>query len=226
MINEPVKHDHPHLPAASAGPDNAYYLKGCPVVERPAAYAACLFRISEIEAGRESELNRECGPAVRNGSCIAAGLREQEKLHGEAMFYFPRKPPAALTLPYKVAGDFGVRITNLTDPALIPKPKQPVKPLPGTKKAKTGDYADAINAALAEAADEAAETPTATAAQPAPAVTLPHIGEAAKTVTLPHAGPPATTAPLSARPALEPGETPMQYARRLAALRNPPKENP
>lgn len=199
MHNEPVKHDKPHPVAASAGADNAYYLRGCPVVERSPAYAACLYRLHEADAGRETELNRQCAGAIRQGRCIAHGMREAEQLAGVALYYFPRL--AKPFLPVKTAGDFGVLVTNHTDPALIPKAPAP-KPKPAPK-VDAGSYADAINAALAT--------------KP---VTMEEIKQAVATIPPEQLPPllPKMLAP-SDDHTIQPGETPLQYARRMAALR-------
>jgi hypothetical protein len=160
-MNEIVKHDT-HFPAsASAGGDNAYYLKTCATLERPAAYAACLSRLSEIDAGSSNERTAECAKSLREGRCVAAGMREQEQLAGAALFYFPRNPSKPF-LPAKIAGDFGIEITNLTDPALIPashRPARPARPAPAAPapaepksildSIDSGGYADALNAPAA-----------------------------------------------------------------------------
>lgn len=215
-INEPIKHDTAFPPTASAGPDNAYYLRHCAEIERGPAYTACLARLNDIDAGRSNERTAQCEKAVRENRCVAKGMREQEQLAGAALFYFPRlnKP----FLPAAVAGDFGVLITNLTDPALIPKNHQP-KPTGAhftpTAPAKTLDdrltdattngFAEAISAAVAEAAD----TSPAPAPKPVPAPT-----PAPKPTP---AAPAPVQAAKPARPPMLPGETPLQYARRLAA---------
>jgi hypothetical protein len=202
MNNEPIKHDQNYPPSASGGGDNAYYLKGCEAVERVPAYASCLYKLVEYEAGRSHQLHSDCHNAMRQHRCRAVGMREEEKLKGAALYYFPRKPPQALLLPFATAGDFGVRITNLTDPALIPKdpksmnarstPVQKAKPVDALDQeldAVQDGYAAAITAAVAKT----------TAAAPAPK--------------------PEPKAEPAARPTMLPGETPLQYARRIAATR-------
>lgn len=150
-MNEIITHDTKYPPSASAGGDNAYYLKTCKTLERPASYAACLSRLSDIDAGQTNERTMECAKSLREGRCVAAGMREQEHLAGAALYFFPRNSSKPY-LPVKVAGDFGIEITNLTDPALIPKSHQPrpivvpKKPVSVLDTIDTGTYADAINA--------------------------------------------------------------------------------
>lgn len=224
MKNEPIKHDTVFPPEASAGTDNAYYLHHCVAIERGPAYAACLSRLHDIDSGRSNERTSQCEKTLREGRCSADGMREQERLAGQALFYFPR--PKKAYLPMSVAGDFGVMITNHTDPALIPaepkpfaaratrvsKPVAPAKTLDDhLTAATTSGFAEALSAAVAEAADEPAPAP-----KPAPAPTpKPTPAPIPKIVT---AGPP----PKPARPPMLAGETPLQYARRLAATPTQP----
>jgi hypothetical protein len=248
MENKPVIHEHPHPVDASARIDNAYYLHHCKTLERPASYAACLSRLTDIDAGRTNERTAECAKTLAEGRCEAAGMREREKLAGTALFYFPR--PAKPFLPVKVAGDFGVPITNLTDPALIPKAGGPAKALPPithraprVPAAAPDDYAGAITAAVAKlnaatpenpiagndpalktiAADLAARGEVTVPPRVAPVDPLVAFKEkmAAGVSPVAAATQIAATA-AAARPKIEPGETPLQYARRLAALKTNP----
>lgn len=178
MEHDIVKHDTNYPPEASTKGDNAYYLRGCDEVQRSPSYASCLHKIKEHEAGRWNSNFQECVPAMKAGKCQAQGMRQAEQLAGVALYYFPRRPPAALHLPVSVSGDFGVRITNLTDPALIPKTPNSVptsrfmdtvkkvgaavfgKPTqePGLQ-IDTGSYADALNAAPSEPTPKPAPKP-------------------------------------------------------------------
>lgn len=166
MENEIINHDTIYPPSASGGGENAYYLRGCEVVQRSPSYASCLFKIGEQEAGRKNELHAECASA--GSRCAARAMRDEERLQGKALYYFPRKPPQALHLPVSVTGDFGVRITNLTPPELIPRQPNstpsskflatigksasgktsvaPKKPDSFLDSIDSGGYAEAINA--------------------------------------------------------------------------------
>jgi hypothetical protein len=212
MINEPINHDTPHPASASAGPDNAYYLRHCADIERGPAYAACLSRLHDIDKGVANERTSQCEKAVHEKRCIAAGMREQETLAGKALFYFPRsnKP----FLPVQVAGDFGILITNLTDPALVPKKGAPAparKPVAPAKTldehlthATTAGFAEALNSAIADTPARSADEP----AKPAPAITP---------KPAPVAAPQPPAQPAKPALAMLPGETPLQYARRRLA---------
>lgn len=220
MKDEPIKHEKPFPPSASAGGDNAYYLRGCDTVNRSPAYASCLFKISEFEAGRDHEIYRDCYEAIRTKKCRAISMREQEQLQGVALYYFPRKPPQALLVPVDKCGEFGVRISNLTPPDWIPKDPKPSKPrfaapvgksavtdvktttMAGELAAAEQGYAAAINAAL----NEPASVDMAVAVNATPAK--------------PQTPPPAPKAAPVARPPMQAGESPLQYARRIAAAAN------
>lgn len=198
-------------PAASAGGDNAFYLSGCDIVQRSPAYASCLFKMAELKAGRRPEIYRDCHEAIEARRCKAVEMRQEEELKGQAIYFFPRRPPQALTLPVSVTGEFGIRISNLTPSHLMPKGPKPSgrlnagaarnKPQPvAPSKANTLDeellhatangFAAAITSAVTDNKQPEDSTATPTP-MPTPA----------------------------ARPALLSGETPLQYARRLAASR-------
>jgi hypothetical protein len=221
MQNQPVEHDTKFPVTASAGADNAYYLRHCSAIERGPSYAACLSRLHDIDVGVSNERTAQCDKAVREGRCVAHGMREQESLAGTALFYFPRtnKP----FLPVSVAGDFGVLITNLTDPALIPKPVKAFgeKPAPRAPAAKVEQelQVDALAVAITNAAakpeNEPAKQQPEITPEPAPAATFAPTEEPAKMATNMVAQMCAGTAPK-----IQPGETPLQFARRMAALRN------
>lgn len=224
MQNEPIKHDKSFPPSASAGGENAYYLKGCDTVQRSPAYASCLFKIAEYFAGRHHEIYRDCNGAIEQKRCKAMEMKQEEELKGQALYFFPRKPPQALTLSVEAAGEFGTRISNLTPSHLIPKepktkgrfrdtvPKSAPKPAQTAldrELAQTDGYAAAINAAIAEPATidmtvEVKRVIEITAAQA-------------------QSSAPATQGVSTARPPMQAGESPLQYARRLAANRNQPQ---
>ena len=76
--------DKNYPPEQSASPYNAYYLRGCPIVERSPAYASCLYKVSELEAGRPVATASECNEAIQCGRCQAKDMRQQEQLKGVA----------------------------------------------------------------------------------------------------------------------------------------------
>lgn len=178
-------------PSASAGGENAHYLNGCDIVEHSPSYSSCLWKISEIQAGRINELHKCCAPAINDGRCKAVGMKQEEELKGQALYYFPRQ-----FLMNRV-------ITNLTPASEMPSvSRMKSKFVDVVHKAKPkdihvdgGGFADAINAAIQETSDQAFK-------------------EAAdEAFDIPIGSP-----TLPAQPSLV-AESPLQYARRLAALR-------
>lgn len=217
-----------HPPSASASGDNAYYLQGCDTVGRSPAYASCLFKLDELKAGRRHEIYRDCHAAIEARQCKAVGMREEEQLKGQAIYFLPRRPPLPLTLSQSVAGDFGVRITNLTPPHLIPKelksvgrinasaardkpyvPQQPDTLDEVLMEATTNGFAQILTSLVSDVTSEEECADMALSikkpANPASAFVV-------KPTTVAAAQP-------AARPAMMAGETPLQYARRLAAAR-------
>lgn len=173
-----------HLPSASAGGDNAYYLRNCPNVNRMPAYASCLHKIGEIEAGRTNETWSECISSIKGRSCRALGMRQEEQLKGVALYYVPRQL-------LQRAQEANVPLTQSTVKGARKwaPPPPPKKDLDArlTEHTSAG-YAAALNAAVKSL--PSAATPTAAA---------------------------KTQPPPTARPPMQPGETPLQYARRIAA---------
>jgi|GEM_PF-2657083 len=212
MNNEPIKHDKAFPPSASAGGDNAYYLKGCETVQRSPAYASCLFKITEFEAGRSHDIYRDCHEAIRMRKCLALGMREEEQLKGVALYFFPRIPPQVLTLPLTTTGEFGVRVSNLTPPNLLPKDPKPAGRFhAGVNKSPVKDKATALDRELA-AADQGYAGAINAALEDLAAPASPDIKVRMQEVIK------VTAASIQpAKPAMQPGESPLAYARRIAA---------
>ncbi|MDR9846987.1 hypothetical protein [Herbaspirillum huttiense] len=227
MNIKPVESQENHPPSVSGSPYNAFYLPGCKSVERSPAYSSCLFKLEEFDAGRPVAYAGECNIAIRGRQCPAVDMRDQERLAGKALFFMP-----SATYKNKL-------VTNLTPPELLPtrQPGQPIKRpfvsddpraanyhgryteyVPKVAAASAAQpavsmpagamdspYAAAINAAMSEMTQAQAPAATVTLPKPAPAPTPVAVPKAveAKPVAL----------------AMMPGETPMQYARRVAAAR-------
>lgn len=184
-------------PSASAGGDNAYYLPRCELVERSPSYASCLWKINENVAGRSADYpsHADCIGPIESRRCPALGMRQEEELKGEAMYYFPRQFINQIVITSLTPADQIPKRTEfknrLPDPIHRgPKPV-PASVAPRIKRIEpvepVTDYAAAINAAMTSLAT-------------------------------------APVAPAAARLAMLPGETPMQYARRRAEENNQPKE--
>ena len=202
-------------PSCSASGDNAYYLPSCEFVARSPAYASCLFKIAENQAGRSEQhpSHRECCAPIEHGRCRALGMRQEEDLQGVALYYVPRQKVAGTALPNRPRFDLALPpmqtmpfVPSLpampTGPRTAPaKPTAPVEPY--------NAYAAAINAALRDTAK-----PTAA---PTPVATIAPLSGLPPSRPLPVTRASAANPPPS-RPVRLPGETPLQYARRCASL--------
>lgn len=197
-------------PSASHSGDNAYYIKGCDIVQHSPSYAACLWKITENEVGRTYPGKEHCVDAINAKRCRAVEMRQEELLKGVAIYFFPRQ-----FIQNKV-------ITNLTPlseiPVVSPKWGRTVsveRTPPKTKqtaldKEFDGDengFAAAINA-------EMQNLTNAEIQKPAPVVSAPTVVK------------PALPEPPKGRLAMLAGETPLQYARRVAAFRQSQQSQP
>ena len=198
---EETKKTYP--PSASHGGDNAYYLKGCEVVGHQPAYAACLFKITEVRADRLQSTFGACVDEIKCGRCKATGMLQEEELKGAALYYFPRQ-----FIQSKV-------ITNLTPVSEIPTKAKPYQSPVVTHKVQKplipdmGDgYAAAINAAMTEEPSTKQE----------PSSPMPTKDDWDAAFDIPTISPNIRAEIAKTRPAIQPGETPLQYARRVAEL--------
>ncbi len=234
MKNEPtteVSKNHP--PSMSASPYNSYYLRGCEVAQNQPAYSACLWKISELKTGRPIETASACNQAIQGRRCAAQDMREQELLQGVALFYYPSTyyrnqvinnltpehelprttGPGAPPSNDPRAANFAGRYREYVAPGANKRQKQNA-PLSSVAKSIPDDdgYAAAINAAMQEltttAEDDTFDIPVGAPTLPTvtPKVVEAVVEKMQQTGLL--------------RLAMEPGESPLAYARRVAASRN------
>lgn len=206
--------------SASKRGDNAYYLGGCHVVGHSPSYAACLHK---LDTG-----DHTCTGAVGMHQCQARLMRDAEELQGKALYYVPRQKleQGLARVPAWSVPPPNLPRTTTSAPSAAPAPKSPL--------IDKGGYADAINAAMNSSgmvldlsAVRPKGEPLAGGASPADINKATQAIAASVTVVKPTL-PPATvlhsnTSGAHPRPAprlaMQPGETPMQYARRCAAAR-------
>ena len=75
-----------HLPLYSGLSTNAYYLADCKVVEHRPSYAACLSKVRDHEAkSAGASSTASCRTAMRNGTCNALHMKQEEELAGKAL---------------------------------------------------------------------------------------------------------------------------------------------
>jgi hypothetical protein len=210
---------------------NAYYLRGCEVVDRSPSYTSCLSKIKAVKNGHPMTFCEECNAAIRKGICDATGMRQKEELAGIALFFQPSRSYRGTRITNLTPEDeLPVALTNdrrvahvSTDPRAanyqgrhneyIPQFKGATAGVEAKKGAKvsapkstgkpadpfaSGGYEDAINEAVRELAVE----PVAPKIEP----------------VLVKQEPEAPKQPME-RIVMMTGESPLQYARRVAALR-------
>lgn len=78
------------LALSANGKLNAHYLH-CPVVQRVAGYANCLHLIESSKNHKLSIMYSACEEAIRNNSCEAVSMREQEIAEGKPIFFKQRE---------------------------------------------------------------------------------------------------------------------------------------
>lgn len=188
---------------------NAYYIPRCDFVERSPSYASCLWKITENAAGRSANYpsHADCVPHIEAKRCKACGMQQQEELAGVAMYFFPRQFHQNQVVTSLTPADQIPRAAShkrgLPDP--VHRASKGAAPAPRVDVASTrNDYADAINAAMQTLADPPAPAPAPEPKAAAPELPVPQVKPAL--------------------PAMLAGESPIQYARRTAALRQAQKE--
>ena len=229
MIHESTEHASKNLPISnSESPYNAYYLRGCSVVARSPSYASCLAKIGQLNQGFPMSYCEECNVAIRKGDCDAVGMRQQETLAGVALFFQPSQS-------YR-----NKQITNLTPEEELPvsltdnrhvKPYISSDPRAANCEGRHSDYIPKFKGQTA-ATQENAKRPNPTRSGDTSSAAIEVDGYAAAInaamreldnappVTKPAPPPPVTKpAAPTVRPAMMENESPLQYARRIAALR-------
>lgn len=190
--------DEVYPAGASALGINAYHIHACPVLGQSQPYCACLKRLDKFEAGEafamgDSETYRDCKRAWGGPACTAFTMRTEEHKAGKALYFINRQKlneyNGLIATDRQTARQ--MLAESVSRPA--PTPTQPVKVnAPPARPEKVApllqaDYASAINAELQ------------TLSSPAPVVQSTPVE--------------ATTT----RPAMLPGESPLEYIRRIKA---------
>lgn len=184
------------IEASADGKRNAFS-SHCAVVTQMMSYPACLWRQNVLAAPdiRTPADWSPCADARRTGRCNALSMRQEEELKGHAIYFVER---GLVRRTLDAAREWGTSTLDKFVSKTVAAPAKPA-PAPAPRKADSmldvmgeTSYADAINLAAATPA------PTPTTAAPAPV-----------------APKPASVPPMTL--AMQPGESPLAYARRLKA---------
>jgi hypothetical protein len=180
---------------ASLSGKNAYYLGTCRHTEHNPAYCACLDKIRRIDAGERLGPDLARCADAIRLSTCQAKNMRQAEELAGEALYF---------IPRESLNTSHNRVPPWSVEGAGTRPVKRAPPTPAPIIVAAGTYADAINAAMKE------QPPAGlvSAVAKTPEQLLPRIEEAR-----------------AAKPPIEPGETPIQYARRVAALRNQPGEH-
>ena len=183
------------IEASADGKRNAFS-SHCAVVTQMMSYPACLWRQNVLAAPdiRTPADWSPCADARRTGRCNALSMRQEEELKGHAIYFVER---GLVRRTLDAAREWGTSTLDKFVSKTVAAPAKPA-PAPAPRKADSmldvmgeTSYADAINLAATPA-------PTPTTAAPAPV-----------------APKPASVPPMTL--AMQPGESPLAYARRLKA---------
>lgn len=136
---------------------NAYYLPGCEIAGHRPAYAACLKKIADRKNGRLNSSIAECSAAIGKKECPAQRMRKEEIVEGRAIYFINRNKLRSF-MQYQSEMEqqrWATMSFGKDDKKKQPKPRmvaEPPKAPPSEPKhfldMNTGNYADAINAAL------------------------------------------------------------------------------
>lgn len=172
------------------GKTNAYYHL-CNAVGCKRAYALCLHLIEQQKAGTiNSDLYGDCDGYIAKKTCPAIKMSQEELIKGQAIYFIPRNEWVK-DAPSSQTYSIGYQPIQRELERKLPPPA-PVRPM-----VDAGSFADAINTATQEA------TPR-TVVQP------PRKAEVVEPVI-----PEVKPQPKAPREPMLPGETPLEYARRV-----------
>ncbi len=191
-------------PEASCSGKNTVY-KWCRPLDRFANYGVCLHTLNAHEAGRLSEeLFGECMACINSGNCHAVTMRQEERDAGQALYFVERVERVPVARPRRDVALSSVRVDTSSESyqrgrqGHSPKPKAP-SPAPDKLTLQQVEQQTSLSSLVEEIAQEtkpkpAKSTTPAKAPSPTPAI----------------------------KP--EPGESPLAFARRRAALLAQAKE--
>ena len=173
-IEQAVRDRQPtYPPERSAGGVNTFTVKGCKAVGYTPGYCVCLNKLMAFERDKGLASYPECDKAIRDKSCIAISMRQEEQTAGKALYFVDRA-----LLREEMDKQFGQATTSFRPtkaipapaPAAAPKKAEPKPPAAQSDQRlmalPTDGYAAAINAAIQEAAEQPKPAPKAVVPPP------------------------------------------------------------
>jgi hypothetical protein len=225
VAEKPVfKDDTYYPPAQSAAGTNAYYLDYCTTGGCRPGYAVCLHKIQAHAEGRLPAMFSACQGAMEWKTCPAMAMRQQEELEGRAMFYvdrqkqqefFEARAKAPVTSEFlkelKAASKEARESREEKKPAPAAVTKTAPQPAPAAPIiGSVFSYAAAINEALNE---ETKPEPVRMQTQ------LPVVPTAQPVTAIAATTPPSAARATIAPPKMLPGESMLEFAKRVRALK-------
>jgi hypothetical protein len=197
---------------------NAFYTK-CPEQQSTKPYAMCQYIAANQGDDSIKTLYGDCLSAIHRGRCVAVGMREEEELKGQAIYFVERVKGEALVAAQTTwaasSPKRGYQRNKYSEGATLqPAPRvaipRPSTPAPAPKKPAfefDGNiYAAALNAAVKK--ERNATNDQATPAKVTPVAAAP---------VAPTPAPQPEAAPAPINMTRRAGESPLEMARRLRA---------
>lgn len=231
---------------ASASGDNAYYIPhGCECSPRP-AYASCLAKCSARKKGRLDERYSDCSAAIGGKRCPALVMRKEEVEKGQAL-YFVSRPRLQAFNEYRhrmereawakqqATGKKSRKPSEDYEPEALPDDLATFNPAsvagfrPGGKPVTSGvgSYEEVINAEIAKltGSNHSPEAPQSVSGfTPRNDEDNSYGATLARLVSEEALSETVAKKPEKELPPMEPGESPLAYARRIKAMNEEPNE--
>jgi hypothetical protein len=205
-------------PSVSAdGKRNAFYAD-CRTLQVKKPYAMCQYIIDHTGDASLQTIYSDCLSEIRHGRCTAMGMREEERLKGQAIYFVERMKGAAVVAQQDawVAPRKPSRSGYQRDKYAVGAPvtsTAPSRPAPAAPVFDGNIYAAALNIAAkrngTNATNRQPATPAAEPVAVAPAPETPAIKKVAAPQPI----------PMNVRA----GESPLEMARRLRAAQTQPQ---
>ncbi|MEZ2310869.1 hypothetical protein AB6809_29915 [Paraburkholderia sp. RCC_158] len=209
-------------PATSADSKRNAFYTDCRTLQVKKPYAMCQYIIEHTGDASLQVLYSDCLTEIRQGRCTALGMREEEKLKGQAIYFVERVKGAAVVAQQdawvaparKISRSGYQRDKYAAGTPVAPTPSRPAPaPKPAMPEFDGNIYAAALNIAAKRTADNATNRqPPQIKPEPAALAPVPATPAASK-----------VAAPQPVSMDARAGESPLEMARRLRAAQTQPQ---
>lgn len=208
-------------PAVSADSKRNAFYTDCRTLQVKKPYAMCQYIIDHTSDASLQVIYSDCLAEIRQGRCTALGMRQEEQLKGQAIFFVERVKGAAVVAQQQAwvaPSKSRYRRDKYADGApAAPAPKAGLRPMSGQPAPAVpvfdgNIYAAALNIAAKRSSESATNRQPSQAMPKSDAIAPAPITPATKTV--------AAQQPVSMT--VRAGESPLEMARRLRAAQTQP----